>query len=374
MADVNNSDAVSLGPVIVTGGCGFIGSHIVDHVLALDPTSDVHVIDINTQRNQTSGVTYHTCDISDFNEVQVIFERIKPRTVFHVACPDSTVLQDSTFRRVNVTGTRNLLTAAKSTVHAFVNTSTTGVIHDNITDLVNADETFPVLQYPASKRVYTLTKAEAEAEVRAANRENGDSSMLTVSVRPATAFGERDGICFGKIVANVRRGNGKNQIGPGNNLYDFIYVSNLVDAHILAAQALHRAYGKPPSPIDMRVDGECFHVTNDERVLFWDFQRAIAASIGLPVKKEEIKVIPVWVAYLFAALSEWFTWIKTGGKGSPIVTREAVRLTVIERTLNGEKAKRVLGYRPKVSINEGLARTGKWFVDEARRAGEGKKA
>lgn len=63
-----------------------------------------------------------------------------------------------------------------------------------------------------------------------------------------------------------------------------------------------------------------------------------------------------------------------GARHSLIVTREAVRLTVIERTLNGEKAKRVLGYRPKVSIGEGLERTGKWFVDEAKRAGEGKTA
>lgn len=375
MTDGGNPDAVSLGPVVVTGGCGFIGSHIVDHILELEPTCDIHVIDINTERNRTSGPTYHTCDISNLREIQTIFAQAKPKTVFHVACPNSTVLQAATFRRVNVIGTRNLLAAAKNvkTVHAFVNTSTTGVIHDNVTDLINADEAFPVLQYPASKRVYTLTKAEAEADVRAANRENGDSSMLTVSVRPATAFGERDDICFGKIVANIRQGKGNNQIGAGENLYDCVYVSNLVDAHLLAAQALLRAYGKPP-PSSMRVDGECFHITNDERVPFWDFQRAIAASVGLPVKREEIKVIPVWVALLFATISEWVTWIQTWGKRSPIVTRQAVRLTVIERTLNGDKAKQILGYRPKVSIDEGLARTGKWFVEEATREAEGKKA
>lgn len=370
MTDSGNPDAVSLSPVVVTGGCGFIGSHIVEHILQREPTSEVHVIDINTERNRVTGAIYHTADVSDLGGIEGIFAEVRPKTVFHVACPTSTVLQDATFRRVNVTGTHNLLVAAQNikTVHAFVNTSTTGVVHDNVTDLINADETFPVLKYPESKRVYTLTKAEAEAEVRAANRTGGDSSMLTVNVRPATAFGERDGTFFSKVVANVRKGNGRNQIGPGGNLYDFIYISNLVDAHILAAQALLRAYGNPPPEPGLRVDGECFHITNHERVNFWDFQRGIAASIGLPVNKEEIKVIPAWVAYFFAALSEWITWIRTAGKGSPIVTREAVRLTVIERTLNGEKAKRVLGYRPKVSIEEGLAITGKWFVEEAKRA------
>lgn len=57
----------------------------------------------------------------------------------------------------------------------------------------------------------------------------------------------------------------------------------------------------------------------------------------------------------------------TGGKEIPLITREAVRMTVIHRTFNIDKAKRVLGYRPMVSVEEGLARTGKWFVEEEKK-------
>lgn len=117
----------------------------------------------------------------------------------------------------------------------------------------------------------------------------------------------------------------------------------------------------------MRIDGEAFFITNDEHMLFWDYQRAIAASIGIPVKKEDIKIVPIWVAYLAALVSEWYTWVVTWGQEVPLVTREAVRMTVIHRTFNIEKAKRVLGYQPKVTIADGLERAGKWFVEEEKK-------
>jgi sterol-4alpha-carboxylate 3-dehydrogenase (decarboxylating) len=142
---------------------------------------------------------------------------------------------------------------------------------------------------------------------------------------------------------------------------------------LLAADALLRAYGQPAAPMEMRVDGQTFNVTNDERILFWDFQRHISAAVGFPVKKEEIKVIPKWVAMLMAATSEYSTWIWSWGTRQSAVTREAVRLTAIERTMNGEKAKRVLGYSPKVSILEGIERGGKWFVEEEKIAAQAKK-
>lgn len=361
--------APRLSPIVVTGGCGFIGFHLVKGLLAQEPESEIHVIDINIDRNTHPGVSYHKCDVASAADVEAVFHQAKPRTIFHVACPDSMVQQPDVFRRVNVGGAKNILSASRKvgTVRALVNTSTSSVIHDNISDLIDADDSSPVLKYPAQKRIYTLTKAEAEADLIAANRSGGDSSMLVVSLRPATAFGERDTICMGKIVASCRAGKGNIQIGLGTNEYDFMYVSNLVDAHILAAQALHNAYRKPLPEEDKRVDGQCFNVTNLERILFWDFQRGVSASIGLPVKPEDIKVVPAWVALLGAWVIEWITWIRTLGKGQPTITREAIRLTTITRTLNGDRFLRMTGYQPRVSIREGLEIAGKWFVEEQKK-------
>ncbi|KAI0018741.1 C-3 sterol dehydrogenase/C-4 decarboxylase family protein [Xylariomycetidae sp. FL0641] len=343
---------MSLSPVVVTGGCGFIGFHLVTGLLECEPDCQIHVIDVNTERNRVPGVTYDRCDIASATEVEAVVSTARPRTLFHLACPDTSVHQSTVYRRVNVDGTRNLLTAARNvgTVRALVNCSTSSVILDNRSDLIEGDETFPVLTYPAQKRVYALTKAEAEAEILRANRAGGDSSMLTLSLWPATAFGERDTVFMSKMVAACRAGRGRMQTGPGKNKYDFIYISNLVDAHILAAQALTRAYGEPPPSSDMRVDGQCFVITNNERVLFWDFA-----------------VKP------FAFICEWSVWLKSFGTKHSTVTRESVHLTTITRTLNGEKAMRVLGYRPKVSISDGLQRAGTWFAKEEGRLAEAKK-
>lgn len=71
-----------------------------------------------------------------------------------------------------------------------------------------------------------------------------------------------------KIVDVCRQGKGKFQISAGKNEYNFIYVRNLTEAHILAAQALLHAHGKPVLPLETRVDGQKFNITNDERILF----------------------------------------------------------------------------------------------------------
>lgn len=209
MADASND---ALSPVVVTGGCGFIGSHVVSNILENEPNAEVHVLDVK-QHNQMAGATYHNCDISCLSEVEAFFNQYKPKTIFHVASPDPLNVKPALFHRVNVVGSCNLLTAAKKsrTVQAFIYTSSSSVIHDNHSDMVHGDESWPVLKYPAQKRAYTLSKAEAETNILAANRFDGDSSMLTASIRPATAFGERDYTAFGKIVANVRQGKARMQ-------------------------------------------------------------------------------------------------------------------------------------------------------------------
>ncbi|KAH8780052.1 hypothetical protein F5883DRAFT_689980, partial [Diaporthe sp. PMI_573] len=297
------STSSDLSPVMITGGCGFVGSHLAEGLLAENPNCQIHVIDVNTERNQVPGVHYHTCDITSSADVESAFVEIKPQT----------------------------------------------------------------------KRVYTLTKVEAEDDILAANRQGGDSSMLTVSIRPATAFGARDFGFMGKVIAQARAGKANAQIGPGKNYYDVTYISNLVDAHLLAAHALINAYGRAAPPLESQVDGQAFIITNDEPVLFWEFNRAVAASVGMPVKKEDIKVIPYWVAMLAATVSEWSTWIFSFGKKQALITREAVHLSTITRTLKCDKAKRILGYKPRIGVYEGLEQCSKWFVKEAKKTEQSKK-
>jgi sterol-4alpha-carboxylate 3-dehydrogenase (decarboxylating) len=91
-------------------------------------------------------------------------------------------------------------------------------------------------------------------------------------------------------------------------------MGNLVHGHILLAKALLRAASLPPPPESARVDGEAFHIRNDECWLFWDFTRATAAGIGQPARKDEIVVIPKTIGLLIEfwrnGLSGSFHWAK----------------------------------------------------------------
>lgn len=197
--------------------------------------------------------------------------------------------------------------------------------------------------------------------------------MLTAIIRPASTFGERDYLNFLSVVDKARAGRANVQIGPGHNLFSYTYVGNLVDAHILAAEALVRAHGKPPPPVESRADGEAFFVTNDEDMRFWDYQRAGAAAVGHPVKQEDTKIIPLSVALVMGFCAEWFVWLTSLGKKQSLLSRQTVRYACINRTLKCDKAKRVLGYRPRVSMSEAIYKTGQWFVQEAKTVEEAKK-
>jgi hypothetical protein len=71
-----------------------------------------------------------------------------------------------------------------------------------------------------------------------------------------------------------------------------------------------------------------------------------------------------------AIISEWIVWARSCGTRQLSVTREAVRLTTIIRTLDGDKAKKVLCLSPKVGVLEGIEGSAKWFVEEAKNAEE----
>lgn len=196
----------SLSPAIVTGGCGFLGSYLVETLLK-DPGCQVHILDIDTSRNRMSGATYHICDITLADNVKSAFLKINPKVVFHVVSPDPLSRDHACFQSVNVDGIHNLLMAAKAAhTKAFIYTSTLSVVHNHYTNILDADETLPILRYPAQKNVYTLTKVAAEDKVRAANRTDGDASLLTAILRPASTFGERDYLNFWSIVTKARAG------------------------------------------------------------------------------------------------------------------------------------------------------------------------
>ena len=362
------------GPFLVVGGCGCLGHHIVNEIFANGPRNpNVAIIDLKTDHNRHSSATYHNADITRRDEVAKVFDDVKPQVVFHTVSPHPLEADQPTLEKVNVIGTQNLIECAKavSTVRAFVYTSSSSLVHNQREPMVEATEDLPVLFYPEQPEYYSHTKALAEKIVLSANRENG---MLTGSVRPATLYGAGDGILTVHLANTALSGRAKYRFGSGDYLYDTTYVENCVHAQMLLAQALVKAAASAPLPADVKVEGEAFNVTNDEHIPFWDQQLLVAEVAGLPVRKEDIKCLPIWLMMTIAYLSEWAYWIFSLGQKKPRMTRRIVRITTSERTVSIDKVKERLGYKPRFTNREGWVKAVEWALPHVKASKEKKVA
>lgn len=353
----------SLGSVLVVGGCGFLGHRIVRQLLDLQCTSSLSVLDIKTDRARLPAVSYFNANISSLEQVKETIREIRPDVLIHTASPAAFSHDLSFFEEINVGGTSNLLEAAQETdtVKAFVYTSSSSVVHDSVSDLINADETLPVLYLPVQQSEYSHTKALAEDLVLKANRRN--SKMVTISLRPSGLFGEDDPTVVRPMVEAAASGKYRFQVGNGKNLFDWTYVGNAAQAHIQAAYALLDAYQKSPSAIskERRVDGEAFIITNDEPVPFWDFARSIGAAAGYPTKAESVRVIPRMLGLVIAAMAEWVIWIISLGRNTSSMTLAGIKYSTMNRTFRIDKAKKRLMYKPQVNMAEASRRAGGSF-------------
>ncbi|KAL9087202.1 MAG: hypothetical protein Q9159_003769 [Coniocarpon cinnabarinum] len=358
---------IDFGTVLLIGGCGFLGYNTVIDLIEKTKAakaSNVHIFDLKTIKDhpfyspQIPKENYHQGDICDPVRLECVLEQVKPVVIFDLVSPPMFELKLRDYMRVNVHARSQLLDFAKSVgTKAFVYNSSAGVVHDSHSDLVNADESLPVLYMPQQREPYSHSKAVAETLVLNANGNARKGEMLTASIRLCSPFGAHHAETTKAIVENARQGKLRFQIGDGSNLSDWAYVSNGVRSYLLAAQALLKSHGrKTQTPEGDRVDGEAFFVTNGEPIRFWEFARGLGTAAGFPTPVEEIRVIPRSVGMFMAFVSEWVTWICSFGRRRAAFTRHGVRYGTITRYHCIEKARQRLKYDPVVSLEEGMWR------------------
>lgn len=133
-----------LNKVLVVGGCGFLGHHVVSLLLEHHPECTVSVMDLHTSVNNFPGVTYLQGDITSRESVDSVLSQAKPEVVIDTVSP-VTGLGAAIYFKVNVDGTKVLLEAAREKgVRAFVFTSSASVVFDGRSHIINADETAPI--------------------------------------------------------------------------------------------------------------------------------------------------------------------------------------------------------------------------------------
>ncbi|HEX2233064.1 MAG TPA: SDR family NAD(P)-dependent oxidoreductase [Thermoleophilaceae bacterium] len=228
---------------LVTGGAGFIGSNLVDALL--ERGDEVTMVDdLSTGKRENvegalaNGADLVELDIRDPDAVSDVVERARPEVIFHLAAQIDVrrSVSDPAFdARVNVEGTINLLRAAlQSSVGRVINTSTGGAIYGE-GRILPAPEDHPV----APEAPYGLSKFCAEGYCDLFKRLHG---LSTVSLRYGNVYGPRQdplgeagviAIFCGKLV----EGGKATVFGDGLQTRDYVYVSDVVEANLLAAES-----------------------------------------------------------------------------------------------------------------------------------------
>lgn len=312
--------------VFVTGASGFVGGHVVQRLVAGHEVSAMARSDQAAAEVQGYGAQPLRCALGAVTREHL--EGID--AIVHCAARAEDWGTRAQFWSVNVDGTQQLLDVAREAgVGRFVHIGTEAALFDGH-DLVDVDETHA---YPKRHRfLYSESKAAAERLVLAANTER----FTTLSLRPRLVWGPRDRTVLPTLLDTIRRG-GFAWIDGGRHLTSTVHIDNVVDGVELA---LTRGRG-----------GEAYFLADDERSTIREFLTRLVATAGVDAPTREV---PGALVRATAAVVEGLWSIVRPGHRPP-VTRLAAAMMSCTVTVVTDKARRELGWAPRVSVDAGLA-------------------
>jgi len=316
--------------VLVTGGAGFIGSHLVSRlreaghsVSILDDLNDFYAPALKRANLAAIGMEgsphFHLGDIRDTVRVREVVAAEKPEVIVHLAARAGvrpSLAQPLLYEQVNLGGTVNLLEAARSSgVEKFVFASSSSIY--GIANKVPFSEDDPV-NLPISP--YAATKLGGEKMCFTWSHLYG---LKTVCLRFFTVYGprQRPDLAIRKFTQMIDRGEPVPQFGDGSSGRDYTYVDDTVQG-ILAALGHDCAF-------------DVFNLGNSAPVSLSELIRLIEDCLGRKALIEHLPEQPGDVPITYADIS---------------------------------KSRRVLGYQPKTPLAQGIEKFVRWYRDGRAKA------
>lgn len=328
--------------VFITGGTGFVGSRVARELVR---RGDEVII---LARSKVSG-------FDDVPKIQFVrgelgklgkdSDRILDGVdgVIHCGAHVAPFGEWKDFERINIFGTKELLDASlRNNVKSFVNFSTPSV-YVRYQDKEGIKESDPLPEHQLS--MYGKSKAAADLLVQ----EAASKGLNACSLRPRGVIGAGDRNIFPRMLRIAEKGFFP-LVRGGHGLFDATVIDNLVEVTI---QALDRAK-------DVR--GEIFNISNGEPLPLKELSARLFAALDVQVK---FRNVPWPLAKGVAQVVEkYFELLKPGVE--PPISVYSMGLTTFSQTLNISKAKRLLAYQPKMSINDGITQFSDWWRSSSK--------
>lgn len=319
--------------VLVTGATGFVGGALTRALL--EQGQEVRVFSRDRARFARLGL-----DVADVVEGDITDPAAVDRAVagtdrvFAIAGTfREPNLSDARYRAINVDGVRHILeAAARHGARRVVHCGTVG-IHGDVKG-PPATEDAPILP----DGIYEITKAEGDQLALRLGRENG---VEVVVIRPAPVYGPGDT----RLLKLFKLASKKRVVllGPGTAGYHLVHIDDLVQALLLAGE------------VD-GVAGEAFIIAGAELPTLNELVTTLAGVLGND--NPTILRLPARPVRLLAHLCELVC--QPIGVTPPIYRRR-IDFFINNRAYNIAKARRLLGYQPRVGLVEGLERTAAWY-------------
>ena len=321
--------------MLVTGATGMVGSFAARR--AVEEGYRVRAfVRAKSDRTLLEGVEveYHEGDLGDYDSFPAAVKDVD--IVVHAGAHIGDWGPAEKYRAINVVGLEHLLTAVENEgqLKRWIQVSSLGVYPAR--HHYGTDETVP----PDFSGLdgYTKTKAEAEVVLK---RHIEEYDFPAVIVRPGFIYGPGDRYVIPRLLKRFESGLVK-FIGDGQKKLNNVYVGNLVDAIFLAIDS-HEALG------------ETFNIRDERLVTREEYLMTVAEYLGKPRPGK----VPLWFAQLACPFIEGWAKLR-GAKESPLLTGATLKFMAINLDYSIEKAKKVLGYQPKVDFKQGMIEALDW--------------